>query len=403
MVITPNSPVRLCCRCLKIFLNPPPSVIVHILHDNTLTQDNRDKFSYIAGRYGQIIKFHNVEEICAEKINRIKELFADEFSRKSFSMGKFYRLMTPHLFSEEIEKIIYLDSDIIVNLDINELWQINIGDKPLGAISEISIGTTPEELLFVQDDIVSMNDYFNSGVLVMNLKQIRDNEMDNLNAGIKFRSSHHKYQLYDQNCLNYSFAKKYLKLQNKFNYYVRFSRRLKEKIIERRIYHYSANDLGTNFSDMLFKLWFSYFEKTPWFDKEVIGRLDEGFRKIVNQNVAGMKNFAIQLSALLSGKERAFFTNVQNIDALKHTFFIRQDEEIIPLENQESFNVLANSMKNSLGKKIFFILFLEGYPQLRLSLINAGFVEGRDFINAAMFLSDANGVPLNTYELVKAM
>ena len=37
----------------------------------------------------------------------------------------------------------------------------------------------------------------------------------------------------------------------------------------------------------------NYFEKTPWFTKDVIGSLDEGFRKIVNQNVAGLKNFAI--------------------------------------------------------------------------------------------------------------
>ena len=56
----------------------------------------------------------------------------------------------------------------------------------------------------------------------------------------------------------------------------------------------------------------------------------------------------------MAGKECAFFTTVQNIDALKKFFFIREDEEMIPLEeNQESFQRLATSMKNSLGKKIF--------------------------------------------------
>ena len=376
---------------------------MHLLHDNTLTPDNRDKFSYIAGRYGQIIKFYNVEEICKNEIARLQELFAEEQNRETFSLGKFYRLLSPNVFSNEIEKVIYLDSDIIVNLDISELWQMPIGDKPLAAVTEISIGTNPADLLLVQDDIVRGEDYFNSGVLIMNLKQIRDNEMENLNAGIKFRSSNHKYQLYDQNCLNYSFSKNYLKLPNRFNYYVRFSRKLQETTIEHRIYHYSAHDLGTNFNDILYKFWFSYFERTPFFNKEIIGRLDEGYRQIINQQNVGMKNFAVQLTALMAGKERAFFTTVQNIDAFKRFFFIREDEEIIPLENRESFNKLANSMKNSLGKKIFFILFVEGYPQLRLELLRAGFVEGRDFINAAMFLSDANGVPLNTYELVKAM
>ena len=59
-------------------------------------------------------------------------------------------------------------------------------------------------------------------------------------------------------------------------------------------------------------------------------------------------------------------------------------------------------MNKSRGKKGFFILF-EGYYNLRQYLINKGFVEGQDFINAAMFLSDANGVWLNTYNVVRNM
>ncbi len=38
---------------LSMFENattPPRSVTVHILHDDTLTADNRDKFSYLAGQ-----------------------------------------------------------------------------------------------------------------------------------------------------------------------------------------------------------------------------------------------------------------------------------------------------------------------------------------------------------------
>ena len=48
-----------------------------------------------------------------------------------------YRLLIPQVLTSDIETVIYLDSDIIVNLDINELWRINLEDKPLGAIPEI--------------------------------------------------------------------------------------------------------------------------------------------------------------------------------------------------------------------------------------------------------------------------
>ncbi|MBR3050926.1 MAG: hypothetical protein IKG61_05695 [Selenomonadaceae bacterium] len=36
---------------LSLFENTSADVTVHILHDETLTQDNREKFIYLAGRY----------------------------------------------------------------------------------------------------------------------------------------------------------------------------------------------------------------------------------------------------------------------------------------------------------------------------------------------------------------
>jgi len=40
-----------------------PSITVHILHGHTLTKDNREKFMCLAGHYGQLINFYNVEEL----------------------------------------------------------------------------------------------------------------------------------------------------------------------------------------------------------------------------------------------------------------------------------------------------------------------------------------------------
>ena len=195
-------------------------------------------------------------------------------------------------------------------------------------------------------------------------------------------------------------------MPNRFNFYVRLSRRLKETKVERRIYHYSAHDLGTKFNDILYEFWFSYFEKTPWFTKEIIGNLDKIIKKLVTELVTDkdkeLKNLALNVTALMSGRTRAFFTTVPNVNFVRKVFGVKSNEEIIPFENQESLNALIISMKNSLGKKIFFIL-LDEYYQLRIALIQMGFVEGRDFINAAMFLSDANGVTIKTYELVRNM
>ena len=72
------------------------------------------------------------------------------------------------------------------------------------------------------------------------------------------------------------------------------------------------------------------------------------------------------------------------------------------MDNSESLKTLIKNMEKSRGKKIFFVL-VDNYIHLYEELIKAGFVEGQDFINAAMFLSEAHGVFINTYNLVRNM
>ena len=42
---------------VSMFENTKEKVTVHILHDNTLSQENQNKLSQIAERYGQIVKY----------------------------------------------------------------------------------------------------------------------------------------------------------------------------------------------------------------------------------------------------------------------------------------------------------------------------------------------------------
>ena len=101
----------------------------------------------------------------------------------------------------------------------------------------------------------------------------------------------------------------------------------------------------------------------------------------------------------MSGKTRAFFAPPTNIDGLKKFFAIRDDEEIILAENQDSLNKLLNAMNASRGKKVFFIMI----PFPFQILIQAGFVYGKDFLNGLEFFSEAQGIPLNSYPLIQAM
>ena len=114
----------------------------------------------------------------------------------------------------------------------------------------------------------------------------------------------------------------------------------------------------------------------------------------------GLKAAIVQISAIMANKGRAFFVAPNNVDFVKKVFSVRADEQIIRAEDNDALNKLLTAMKNFRGQKVFFIM-IPNFPfQV---LIKAGFEPGKDFVSGIEFLSEAHGVPLNSYPLIKAM
>ena len=373
---------------------PSWSITVHILHDNTLSAENLDKLAYIVERYNQTVKFYNVEELCSERIAAIKEMCAKTVKMR-YTVAMFYRFFIPNVLSPDIEKIIYFDSDLIVNLDLKELWQIELGDKVLGVIPRRYQKINPPA-----DDKY----YFNSGVLLINVPAFRSEEA-NLNECIQFMAVNDPANANDQEILNRCFEQKTLHLPVKFNRLIKWDRRQKITDIDGKIYHYAHADsilgLGTDMNDPLNRLWMSYFIKTPWFDADSIGRLYNEFRRLRNN----FADYTLNLSRDLSKKSRAFFVEPKRLPSMKKNFSIRDDEEIILEENATSVEKLLQSMRNSKGRKVFFILTEETltkkFPFARLT--DEGFVQGKDFIKGWELLSTARNEPFNSHPLIKVL
>ena len=385
----------------SLFENTKSEVTVHILHDSTVSADNRNKFTQLAEQYNQRVKLYNVEELCADKVADMKNLLTNTF-KAQYSLAAIYRFFIPELFAPDIDKVIYLDSDIIVNLDINELWQMELGDKPIGVIPTITQNLGRDWMNWnfpmCRNKVTAFEDYFNSGILFINLKIFR-RERENILDGFKFVASHPEYTFFDQDVLNYCFATRALKLPNKFNRYV-ISARAEKTPPSKKIYHYVGQNItwsfGLDMDDLFNRLWLNYFIKTAWFNADSIARLYKGVQKLHVELKAAM----VQLSALMSGKSRAFFALPQDIEMLKIFFAMRLDEEVILAEGQQSLQELIAAMRRSRGKKVFFIA-VANFPFNVLT--DAGFINGKDFLNGIEFFSEANGMPLDSHNLLKAM
>ena len=380
----------------SVFANTNAKVTVHILHDNTLTQDNIDKFSAVAEQFNQRVKFYNVETLCADRLAEFVNLVP---SVKDYyvSVATLYRLLSTQLLSPEIEKIIYLDSDIVVNLDLNELWQIDLGDKIFGVVPEIlnrnDVHTT---FALCRDGLVKDEDYFNAGVLYMNLTALR-NEKNILADWAKLVEKNPAYgEYHDQDALNYSFSTRTVKLPLKFNRFVLWARAGNELRMEEQIYHFAGAGLGADTADPFNRLWLKYFIRTPWFDEDSIGRLYEGFKKIQ----LGLNGTMIKLTALVSGKTRGFIVSKGDVDAIKKLFAVRVDEELITIDRDTPRQIIFERMNATRGKKIFFV-FVQNFPFVNFEKL--GFVYGRDFLNGLDLLADEQTLAINSRLLLKAM
>jgi lipopolysaccharide biosynthesis glycosyltransferase len=82
-----------------------------------------------------------------------------------WSSAVYYRLFFPLLVSENVSRILYLDTDIIVNGDLHELFIADLGKYPVGAVYDNWVKTAPQ--LGIHDE----GEYFNSGVLLINVPE----------------------------------------------------------------------------------------------------------------------------------------------------------------------------------------------------------------------------------------
>ena len=361
----------------SIFETTNLGVTIHILHDATLTDDNRENFYELAERYNQYVEFYDVEELCPDEIAFLREKLADKINSR-FSIGAFYRLLIKKIL--KTGKIIYLDADIIVNLDISELWQQNLGDFPVAAVPEVD--ATQKFIItnkfLLNNGIVKAENYFCSGVIVFNLDKLDKNFF---NDGVQFLADNPACESPDQDILNAFFSENYLKLAQKFDSFVIIDQRLKLPVTE-KIYHYAGQTFGLDRDNPYDKLFLESFARTPWFNVNTLFNIGEEIRYVHDDN----SNRTQWLMKLSYGHQRAFLIEPKNVDAIKQLFHIQDDEPIIELHNQDSLKDLLIKMNELRGQKMFFIFF-EYYEAVGEVLVHHGFKENHNFVNGLQFMT----------------
>ena len=388
----------------SIFENTAEQITVHILHDNTLTVDNRDKFIYLAGQYSQQVKFYNVDVLAKNIVENFKVNLSSVL-QSQFSIATLYRLLIPSIIDSSMERIIYLDADIIVNLNIKELWCVDVSNRSMAVVPEqvihAALNTQPPKYL-IDNGIVKEEDYFNAGVLLINLDYWR-HHADIINEGYNFVCAHPECDAFDQDMLNYCFAADSVKLDLKFDTFVIVERLTNESpVVKRAVYHYTSDTIELNPDDCFNRLYFDHFAKTPWFNVDTVWNIMQAFEAVERAQQAALLN----LANAIGKRQRIFLASQNNFELLKNLFEITNDEIMIDAEDDNAIEQLSSLMTNrGEGKTTTKILFafINNYLGLKNFLVEQNFVEGVDFINALDCCSLRLGLPPETHFIVRAM
>lgn len=179
----------------SLFLNNKEErFTIYIMQSSLSDYELNDLEKYIEDR-GHILKNVSIDD----------ETFTNAPILLHYTKEMYYRLLSYKFLPKDLDRILYLDPDILVLNPIKELYNINM-DNHLYAAAHHNI-LPVSEINRIRFREYNIEVYYNTGVLLMNLdyqrKYINENDIFNF-----VRDNHSKLIMPDQDILNSLYSNK---------------------------------------------------------------------------------------------------------------------------------------------------------------------------------------------------
>ncbi len=130
------------------------------------------------------------------------------------SLATYYRLIAANILPKNIEKILWLDGDLIINGPIRELWETALGDLAIAAVTDESYC---QQEIYQRLQLDAAIPYTSAGVILINLAYWREH-----NATSRFmdciRLHRERLLFHDQDTLNIVLQKEKMILPLTWNF-----------------------------------------------------------------------------------------------------------------------------------------------------------------------------------------
>jgi lipopolysaccharide biosynthesis glycosyltransferase len=176
--------------------------------DGGISETNKEK----------IARSLNSEQIDISWVKPDNSLFENLVLTRHLTTTCYYRLLIADFLPQELDKAIYLDTDMVVTGDLEELWNIDIGNNYALAVQddvELNISMSDGLRNYKEVGLNPDYKYFNSGLLVINLEKWRNEKIGE--QVIEYIRQNRGYVRNDQDGLNAILAGKWGEIHPKWN------------------------------------------------------------------------------------------------------------------------------------------------------------------------------------------
>lgn len=152
---------------ISLFENNQHINNIHVLYiERGMSDENRTLLECIAAKYGRELEFMEMPD-WSETLN------IELKSCKTGWLGFGYnRLFLTEYIPKNVDRVLYLDSDTIIEAPLDEMWNTDLEGYYIGGVDDC--------LSSAYREIVGLNDngiYCNSGMLLVNLKKWREDNI----------------------------------------------------------------------------------------------------------------------------------------------------------------------------------------------------------------------------------
>ena len=226
-------------------------VCFHIMHDREMPESARNELSSVAAQYGQSAVFYDVPDIPPQVLDAVKSIHG---------RGTMYNLYMHRVLP--LEKVLYMDCDIICQLDVEPLYNLDVSGCLCAAVPEQGIQG------HIRKSGFAAGKYVNNGVMLVNLAWMREHGEELESLIVREMCGDNPPKFSDQDILNMlarDHGYNILYLEEKYNYMIAVrNRQAKHPAgFEDKIIHFTKPKPWYKLTIPGLSYW-RYYNKSPW-------------------------------------------------------------------------------------------------------------------------------------------